>query len=373
MEEIATALNTTPRNIYHYVSSKEELAYQCYLRSCKMRRAQLDNAFQPNQSGLQNILGFLQSLLTEGQGRPAVLAELGALKSEWAKHVRSLQKTNVQQCQRMIAKGIEDGSIAPSNPSLTGIGIMSIVEWMSFWYTDKLPYSRQEITESICDLVVNGIAINRSPVSVVPKLEQPYPKQEDIDPFDKQAIVHQKIQLFLRIALQSFNSNGVKATSIDEISEQLNLTKGAFYHYFKNKEELLYQCYERALAFNRVPLKHVADISLVDREVLTRRSLFERHISELGPFPAYHNVTFLSGARSDQLFQELNDFSTGDERNIKKAIEQKYFREVNTYIAEKIRSALLNWFPIWYSSQGSATPSEIADNHSQLFLNGLKP
>jgi len=373
MDEIATALNTSPRNIYHYVSNKEDLAYQCYLRTCKLRGAQLDKANQARQSGIENIVAFLQSLLVEGQSRPAILAELGALKPEHAEHIRNLQKNNIFLCQQMVTKGIKDGSIARSNPALTGIGIMSIVEWMSYWYTDKLPYSRGEITESICDLVVNGISTSRSAVATIPKLEQPYPKQEDVDPFDKKAITHQKMQLFLRVALQSFNRDGVKATSVDKIVEQLHLTKGAFYHYFKNKEELLFQCYERALAFNRVPLSQVKNLSHIEREILVRRSLFERHVSDMGPFPAYHNLTHLSGARRDRLNQEIMAFKTLDQHQIQCAIEEGIFRNVNIYIAENIRGGLLNWFPIWYSDKGHASPSEVADNHSSLYLNGLRP
>jgi hypothetical protein len=70
---------------------------------------------------------------------------------------------------------------------------------------------------------------------------------------------------------------------------------------------------------------------------------------------------------------ELEEVQTQDRDRIAFGIKQGDFREVDPFIAEKVRAGLINWFPIWYSTNGRATPTEVADNHSYLFLNGLKP
>lgn len=373
MEEIADELHTTPGNIYHYVKSKEELAYKCYLRSCETRRSQLQLADDPALDGLERIERFFRSVLVDGQSRTAVLGEIGALHPEWADQIRRLQRENIATIQRMVAQGVHDGSIGQINPFLTGIGLLGIVEWISFWYTNRLPYTRGEITDIMVDLVLNGVTKHRPYDVNIPRLENPYPPAEQADPFDKKAMANLKLQSFLRAAMQSFNRDGVHATSIDKLAKQLNVTKGAFYYYFKNKEELLYQCYERAIKFNSVALTHEKTRNYNDREILTRRSLFERHVSELGPFPAYHNLTSLARTHQTHVMEELTDMQGQDQARIESAIEAGDFREVDPFIAEKVRAGLINWFPVWYSTDGRATPTEVADNHSHLFLNGLKP
>ncbi|RRD92325.1 TetR/AcrR family transcriptional regulator [Clostridiales bacterium COT073_COT-073] len=45
----------------------------------------------------------------------------------------------------------------------------------------------------------------------------------------------------LEIARQKFVTKGFHNTSLQEIVEQIGLTRGAFYHHFKNKEEILYE------------------------------------------------------------------------------------------------------------------------------------
>jgi TetR/AcrR family transcriptional regulator, cholesterol catabolism regulator len=80
-EEIADAVGMNPATLYHYVDSKQELAYRAYLRSCEMRRSQLEFANDPGLDGLARIRRFLQSLLRE-EHRPAILSEVGALREE---------------------------------------------------------------------------------------------------------------------------------------------------------------------------------------------------------------------------------------------------------------------------------------------------
>ncbi|XOV88024.1 MAG: TetR/AcrR family transcriptional regulator [Pseudomonadota bacterium] len=371
MEEIAESLGTTPGNLYHYVKSKEELAYRCYLRSCEVRRSQLQIADEPGTTGLQKIEAFFRQLLVEGQSRTAVLGEIGVLKPEWANRIRRLQRDNTAAAQNIIASGIEDGSIRPSNPFLTGIGILGIVEWISYWYTNRLPYTRDEVTVAMLDIVTSGVTAHRPYDVNLPKMAQPFPALEVPDPFDKDAMAKLKLQHFLRAAMHAFNRDGVKATSIDKLARQLNVTKGAFYHYFDSKEELLYRCYERAIEFNNSALLQETE-DYNQREVLTRRSLFERHVSELGPFPVYTNVKALEGVRQKQVMRELEATQSSDQARIRAAIEAGELRQVDPFIAEKVRAGLINWFPIWYSPNGRATPTEVADNHSDLFLNGIR-
>ena len=53
----------------------------------------------------------------------------------------------------------------------------------------------------------------------------------------KQKSEHTK-QLILNESFKLFHKNGFKTTSIDKVMEATKLTKGAFYHHYKNKKEL---------------------------------------------------------------------------------------------------------------------------------------
>ena len=71
--------------------------------------------------------------------------------------------------------------------------------------------------------------------------------------FNREAQNRIKQEAFLRAGTQHFNRKGFSGTSLDDIAESLNVSKGAFYYHFANKEALLAQCYEFTLdQFERI-------------------------------------------------------------------------------------------------------------------------
>jgi AcrR family transcriptional regulator len=230
-----------------------------------------------------------------------------------------------------------------------------------------------QIIQSITDVIVNGLTWPNARPLEVPEISPAFPPQPAPDPFDREAMSRLKLERFLKVAMESFNRVGVHATSIDQCARQLNLTKGAFYYYFQNKEELLYLCYKRALAFNWTAARHLQPQNPMERETLWRRSLFERHISVYGPFPTYHHVIFLEPDHRDEIMGELMKQQAADVQIVQAAIDSGHYRPVDAFLAEKIRAGLTNWFPTWYAATGRATPTAVADNHSNLLLYGLAP
>ena len=47
-------------------------------------------------------------------------------------------------------------------------------------------------------------------------------------------------------ASRLFNRRGLDGASLDDISASVGATKGAVYHYFDDKTDLITRCYERA-------------------------------------------------------------------------------------------------------------------------------
>lgn len=82
--------------------------------------------------------------------------------------------------------------------------------------------------------------------------------------FDRQAQFAAKRRALLQQAGIVFGQRGFGNTSLEEIAQNLNITKAALYYYFKNKHEILYECYavsfdladdalERSLAEGKTP------------------------------------------------------------------------------------------------------------------------
>jgi len=92
-------------------------------------------------------------------------------------------------------------------------------------------------------------------------------------------------QLITDKAFSLFYKNGFKTTSIDKIMKETTLSKGAFYHHFKNKKEIglaviSLKIQQRVIEGMIMPLKEPGDPFNILQEVFTTRlkgfSLYEK-------------------------------------------------------------------------------------------------
>ncbi|GAA3629059.1 TetR/AcrR family transcriptional regulator [Kineosporia mesophila] len=74
----------------------------------------------------------------------------------------------------------------------------------------------------------------------------------------------------MRAALELFAGQGYANTSVQQVVEAAGVTKGALYHYFQSKDDLLFAIYERILS---VQTEHLN--AIVEKELPVGQSLRE--------------------------------------------------------------------------------------------------
>src|SRR6478609_7087482 len=61
----------------------------------------------------------------------------------------------------------------------------------------------------------------------------------------------------MRAAVELFSTQGYANTSVQQIVEAAGVTKGAMYHYFESKDDLLFAIYERMLSLQKAHLGEI--------------------------------------------------------------------------------------------------------------------
>ena len=61
----------------------------------------------------------------------------------------------------------------------------------------------------------------------------------------------------LQTAARLFNERGYHATSLDDIAEQLHVSKPTLYYYVKSKDDILLECVRTALGMMPVSYTHL--------------------------------------------------------------------------------------------------------------------
>ena len=78
---------------------------------------------------------------------------------------------------------------------------------------------------------------------------------------DDSAVAESVPQRLLRAATRLFAEQGFETTSVQQIVDAAGVTKGAMYHYFGSKDDLLYEIYARVLRVQQARMEQAADSS----------------------------------------------------------------------------------------------------------------
>ena len=130
------------------------------------------------------------------------------------------------------------------DPAVICTGVFAIPQWFPVWLNRSHAANPEPVIEAVLDILVNGLSEQRHEFT---NIEFPEINNLSLDSFDRDFQNRLKREAFYRVGAIYFNQKGFKGTSLDEIASSLDVTKGAFYYHIKNKEELLYQCFNRTL------------------------------------------------------------------------------------------------------------------------------
>ena len=182
-----------------------------------------------------------------------------------------------------------------------------------------------------------------------------------------------KREAVLKTAAQLFLEKSYGRTSLNDVAERLNITKPALYHYFRNKEEILVECYRLGTTLIGETLNEIASHCGTGLEKV------EAFIH------SYANVMTLNFGRC---VMRLDEGDLSSEALIEvRAYKRKIDRRLRLFIQEGIEdgsvaacdpkiaafaiAGALNWICQWYEPEGALSAEEIASQFARTLTQGL--
>jgi AcrR family transcriptional regulator len=178
----------------------------------------------------------------------------------------------------------------------------------------------------------------------------------------------------LHTAARLFNKHGYHGTSLELVAEELEITRPTVYYYFKNKDEILFDCVRIALEMIGHAASEVTQRggSAAEQLVAVMEKYAEVMMMDFGiclarvgdgPLPQHSRVKLRKlQANIDQMLREL----------IAEGIRQKDFGPCDPKLAAFAVAGALNSISRWYRPDGLLGPREIAENFVGFLLVGLE-
>lgn len=182
-----------------------------------------------------------------------------------------------------------------------------------------------------------------------------------------------KEEIFNKSA-EIFAKKGYEKTTLEEIAAELKMTKGSIYHYFKGKEDILFQSLMRAHSLANEVLSKIAERSdLSPKERLTLA--IKEHTNVLTKKFVYATLRqqdlLLPEKWRKAVLEERDRFQRMFTDILQEGIDDGSFKPVNLKMVSFAILGSVNWVARWYSPAGPLSPEEIGDALADYLVGGL--
>jgi AcrR family transcriptional regulator len=180
----------------------------------------------------------------------------------------------------------------------------------------------------------------------------------------------------LRVATRLFARHGFEGTSVQDIVDAAGVTKGAMYHYYGSKDDLLYEVYHQLLTMQ---MSHLTDIvkspgSAEDRLRAAAIDVVESSLANLDDMIVFfRSLHMLPDDRQTQIRAERRAYHDQFRGLVEEGMAAGTFRtEVSADVVVHYFLSTVNQLGSWFRPDGPLTPREVGEQYTDLLVGGLR-
>lgn len=178
-------------------------------------------------------------------------------------------------------------------------------------------------------------------------------------------------------SIELFGKKGFQATTIQDIVEANGVTKGTFYYYFKNKEDVLVQIHETFI-----------DHLLAGQEKIFNDDGMTNHEKLYGIVELLIRNIRLNGHSALVFFQEMRHLNK-DKTALILPKRQRFQERIQQVLEDGMRAGefkkvlrgdilsyavlgIANWSYFWYEPDGEVKEEELTDLYMSMIFKGIE-
>ena len=186
----------------------------------------------------------------------------------------------------------------------------------------------------------------------------------------KQAFVRDEI---MSSATKLFAERGYRAVTIDDISANLGYTKSVVYYYFKSKNEILWQIFNRIFEGFFEKESKAREAEGTPPEILAR--MVHQHALSVMENPEWTSIfnreeQELDPPQRKQVKRMKRDYDAAFEQVYRDGVADGSFRDIPAHVVINGALGMCNWLYVWYDPKGELSAEAIASHYATVLTNG---
>jgi AcrR family transcriptional regulator len=340
LKTVAAKVGLITNSVTYYFKRKDDLAVACYLAGIARYKTLANQALEADDPPARvrrfiDLYFLLERRVRAGAEPP--LPALGSIRALPQAARREVGRAYIEffGAVRDLFRGAGYEWMGTRGRTVRALLLLEAIYWSAVWLPQYDTEDLERVAERMYDLVANG-------VSKPGAAWEPH----DLPPFcatpaDKQARAR---ETYLRAATRLINRDGYRGVSVGEISAELNLTKGAFYHHHDAKDDLIVACFERTFEVMR-RMQHLAverSATRWDALASVATALIDHQLSDQGPLMRLAALNALPEDIRDDVVKRSDSISLRFAAMISDGVAEGSLRPVDSTIAAQMIHSLLN-------------------------------
>jgi AcrR family transcriptional regulator len=180
----------------------------------------------------------------------------------------------------------------------------------------------------------------------------------------------------LRVATRLFARHGFEGTSVQDIVDAAGVTKGAMYHYYGSKDDLLFEVYHQLLTMQMSHLTDIVKGSGTPEERLRDAAIdvVESSLANLDELIVFfRSLHMLPDDRQTQVRAERRAYHDVFRGLVEEGMAAGTFRtEVPADVIVHYFLSAVNQLGSWFRPDGQLTARQVGEQYAELLLGGLR-
>lgn len=176
-------------------------------------------------------------------------------------------------------------------------------------------------------------------------------------------------------AARAFGRHGDKNVSLDDIAKILNVTKPALYYYFKNKQELIYECHELAMTIGDRVLREAtaAESTGYDRVTAFIKNYVSLLTNEMGAPAILHDFGSMTPADQKKITARRRQFDLELRQVLEDGVRDGSIAPCDCKLAVFWFMGAISTIPKWFHAEGGLSGEQVADIFTGFLARGIQP
>jgi len=171
LDDIAARINVSKPTLYYYVKNKDEILLQCVSQGLQMTLEGIEASRQAGGNAVDQLRACMQvyaDIVMQPFGMCLIRVGDEEVPEPSRTELRRMKSEIDHAFRRLVAQGVQEGSLAPCDPKMSAFMIAGALSWIGRWYQPGGEYTPEQVAQQCIATLCDGVLRRPGPLKAAP-------------------------------------------------------------------------------------------------------------------------------------------------------------------------------------------------------------